>query len=247
MEGSVQPRKPRPALESRMSRSAPGLTKAISMLSGRLVDIDATTSQVTSLSQKNTLPNPKSLQTLKANTKKKRRLSPCSKEQELFTAGSPLINKKTISNGKSKRFKTSSQSTKFSKTFAPVSTTSARACPGFWSKSKQEQSKKLWWPTKIDWHVSGSNSSNGSSLKQEHLSSFSTLRFLHPTKNSLKTSWRSSTYSLAGSTEKEDTTKLSKKEKTERGKAYQGKSNDEKKNLKVCCCLLFDLDYTGKQ
>ena len=76
----------------------------------------------------------------KTTTTKRKRL-------ERSTAESHLPNKKTTSSAKSKQCAKSSRSTKSTKTLAPVSTTGAKASRGFWNTSKQEWSKKLWWPT----------------------------------------------------------------------------------------------------
>jgi hypothetical protein len=126
--------------------------------------------------------------------------------KETSTVVSLLQNRNTLSN-KFKRCKTTSPTTKYSQTSVPVSTTSVKVSRGFWNKSKADISKKLWLPTKIDWRASVSNS--GSSSVLGHASSFSTLTYSHPTSKSLKTSWRSSTFSLVGSTEKESINVLS--------------------------------------
>ena len=141
-------------------------------------------------------------------------------------------NKKTTFSGKSNPYKRRTRTTKSSKTSAQASNSKDQRLRGFWSKCKEEQSKKLWWPTKTDWHASQRTLLNGSLNKPAPLSSFKITQSFHPNRNSLKTSWRSSTYSLAGSTEKENTAQLSKREKQDRKNAYKNKSHAEKKMLK---------------
>ena len=101
-----------------------------------------------------------------------------------------------------------------------VSSIRGKACRGFWSVSKQANSAKLWLPTKIGSPGSAQSSSSGYSTKREHLSSFSIATSYHTQRNLHKTSWRSSTYSLAGSMEKEGTS-LSMKQRMERHAAYK--------------------------
>jgi transposase len=152
--------------------------------------------------------------------------------QEHSTAECLLRSKKMTFTDKSKPSKNSTLGTKSSVTSVVDSITNGKDSRGFWSKSKQEQSKRLWWPTKIDWQDSERNSSSGSSDKRAHLSSFSIKHYSHPQKKSLKTSWLSSTFSLAGSTEKEDTTRLSQPEKNKRSKMYKNLDPTQKKEMK---------------
>ena len=95
------------------------------------------------------------------------------------TVESRLENKKMISNVRSKRCKKHIHRTKSSKTLRQGLTTKGKASRGFWSKSKQDISKKLWWPTKTDWRASASNSSSGLLNLEGRLSSFSVKTKLH--------------------------------------------------------------------
>ena len=95
-----------------------------------------------------------------------------------------------------------------------------------------EISKRLWWPTKTDWRGSEQSSSSGLRIEQAHASSMKIITVLLPNRSLLQTSWQSSTYSLAGRMEKEDTGKLTSAEKKKRSVAYKGISPEEKKFLK---------------
>ena len=186
--------------------------KDISTFSVHMEDIDDTTFHHTNHSP--------------AISKKKRSRSPSTQE-------SHHGNKKTTCNGKKQVCKPNIQQQKFSKTSHRASTTSAKVYNGFWTKFTKEKSKRLWWPTKIDLHDSELNLSNGLSIEREHVSSLQTVRVKDPTRSSLKTSWQSFTYSLAGRMVKEDTKALSKAEKNKRSKLYKDKAPQEKAILKA--------------
>ena len=149
---------------------------------------------------------------------------PRKRQREQCTAESPQINKQTTCNAKLKRWKRASQDTKSSQTSHLASITKEKASRGFWSERKAELSKKLWWPTGTASHVSELSRScvvrtPGSSFLTRQLNKT-------PTRSWLKISLQSSTYSLAGSTEREGTNGLTKAQKQERSQLY--KSLDKK-------------------
>ena len=76
--------------------------------------------------------------------------------------------------------------------------TAGKGTRGFWSLSKAEQSKKLWLPTNICLPALRPKSSSGSSIQLVADSSFRAAITNASNKNSVKTSWQSSEYSLAG-------------------------------------------------
>ena len=96
-----------------------------------------------------------------------------------------------------------------------------------------EISKKLWWPTKTEWRGSEQSSSSGLRLERAHALSLKITTVLLPNRSLLQTSWQSSTYSLTGRMEKEDTGKLSKKDKASRRELKKGKSKEEQTVLKA--------------
>ena len=153
-------------------------------------------------------------------------------------------NKKMILSGKCKRSKLSIPRIKSSRACVSDSNTTERVSRGFWSKGKQEHSKRLWWPIKTDWHASRPKSSNGSSRVQAPLSAFSLMSNCHPNKSLLRTSWQSYTYSLAGSTGKESTPPLTNKEKKQRKLLYQNLSPIEKQKIRTQLNLERDPKFT---
>ena len=76
--------------------------------------------------------------------------------------------------------------------------TSGKGTRGFWSLSKAEQSKRLWLPTRIRLPALRPKSSSGSSIQLVADSSFRAAITNARNKNSVRTSWQSSTYSIAG-------------------------------------------------
>ena len=182
----------------------------------------------------------------------------CSKRKVPSTVEFPHTSNVTTYSARLVPCKKRTRVTKSTKTSAQASNTNVKVSRGFWSTSKMDISKKLWLPIKIDWRGSGSSSSNGSSLERGHISSFSTIRYYHPIRNSPATLWPSSTFSVAGSMEEEDTNGLSRTERLQRAKMYKGKSTEEKKALKekfdsekgpatMTRCRLAKLDLTPLQ
>ena len=145
---------------------------------------------------------------------------------------SHLGSRKTTFSARSTSYRTSSQTILCSVTSAVASSTNARGSRGFWNKSKEDWSTKLWLPTKTDSLDSAPNSLNGFSNVPVHGSSFSIKRHSHPQKKSLRTSWQSYTYSLAGSTAKEDTMALGPGTRRDRSAAYKGLNADQRKHRK---------------
>ena len=149
------------------------------------------------------------------------------------------------------------QSTRMSR---PASTTRGKASRGFWGTCKMEWSTKLWWPTAIALPASGSSSSSGSSSGLVRASSF----LIRETKasggvarSSQKIFSRLSTYSLAGQTEKEGTSGLTKAEKAARSEAYKDLSAADRARKKseldanlvprVTRCRLIKLEPSSRQ
>ena len=152
------------------------------------------------------------------------------------TVESVRASKKTTSSAKSKLYKRNTQRTPSTKTSRPASTSKGvKAYRGFWSPLKAALSAKSWLPTETALLASELTSSSGCSRKRAHTSSFcTTRRTLALSRNSLKTSWPSSTSSLVGRTEKEDTSvPLTRSQRTKRAKLYAAAANeDARKALK---------------
>ena len=151
------------------------------------------------------------------SSRKRKRSLP--KQQSIVVCRHP--SKNMIFSAKSTRCRTYIQSTDSIKISRPGSTTKGKVSRGFWSMSKAEKSKQLWLPTETGSRASEWNSLNGLSKKQGLLSSFKTAEWFHPSRNSLKTSWLSSTHSLVGSTVAEGTKALNKAERMERSALYK--------------------------
>jgi hypothetical protein len=79
---------------------------------------------------------------------------------------------------------------------------------------------------------SAPSSLNGFLNEPVHGSSFSIKRYDHPQKKSLRTLWQSYTYSLVGSTAREDTMALSLAARRERSAAYRGLDADQRTQKK---------------
>ena len=153
-----------------------------------------------------------------------------SSPMEASTAGSHPGSRKRTSSAKSTPYRTSSQTIPCSMTSAADSSTSVMGSRGFWNRSKEDWSTKLWLPTRIDSPDSAPSSLNG--VSNEYFSSFSIKRHSHPQKKSLKTLWQSYTYSLVGSMAKEDTLALRLAARRERSVAYKGLDADQRKQRK---------------
>jgi len=65
------------------------------------------------------------------------------------TVGSALTSKRTISSVKSSRSTKRTRTTRSSRTSGQASTSSERDCYGWWTKSCEELSRRLWFPTEI--------------------------------------------------------------------------------------------------
>lgn len=121
------------------------------------------------------------------------------------TAGSARPSKRTTSSGKSNRPKKRTRTTPSSRTSARASTSKEKDCYGWWNKSCEEMSKRLWFPTRTDFAGSHSNSSNGF-VESTTRHSWSRIKKYAPrNRNFPKTSWPSSTSSRVGTTACDDT------------------------------------------
>jgi len=134
------------------------------------------------------------------------------KESENVThiAVSARQNKRTILSDKSNRSNKRTRNTKSSRTSGPASTLSARDSYGWWTKSCEDLSKKLWSPTEIDCAVLPTSSSSGFVRSTEPLSWSRIESYAPQSKSSQRISWPLYMSSRAGTTESEDTQKTPK-------------------------------------
>ena len=141
----------------------------------------------------------KNLSTTKEKTAKKRR-SP--KRRNTSIVVSRQINKKRISNVKSSISQKNTQNIKSSKKSQVELTLKGRVSKGFWTKSHTELSQKLWLPTETGYVGSHGNTSNGclTDIESVSWSTAKKIRQLPQNKNSQKTCFQSSMYSLRGTT-----------------------------------------------
>ena len=116
------------------------------------------------------------------------------------TVESHRPNKRTTLRGRSCPSKKRIQTTRSSQTSVPVSTSSAKASYGWWTRSCKEESSRLWSPTEIDCAGSPSSSSNGCVTDMTPLSWSRTKKYVPHNKSSQKTSWQSFMSSPAGIT-----------------------------------------------
>ena len=129
-------------------------------------------------------------------------------ENVMSTAVSARQNKRTISSDKSNPSNKRTRSTKSSRTLGPASTLSVRDSYGWWTKSCEDVSKKLWSPTVIDCAALHTNSSTGFVRSTEPLSWSRIESFAPRSKNSQRISWPLYMSSHAETTESEDTPKM---------------------------------------
>jgi len=128
-------------------------------------------------------------------------------ENIMSTAVSARQNKRTILSDKSNPSNKRTRSTKSSRTSGLASTLSVRDSYGWWTKSCEDLSKKLWSPTEIDCAALHTNSSNGFVRSTEPLSWSRIESYAPQSKSSQRISWPSYTSSRADTTESEDTPK----------------------------------------
>lgn len=129
------------------------------------------------------------------------------KENDTPIAVSARQNKRTISSDKSNRSNKRTRNTKSSRTSGRASTSKEKDCYGWWTKSCEDMSKKLWCPTKTGCADLLSNSSNGYVTNIKQLSWSKIKKYVPQNKNSPKILWQSYTSSHADTMECDDTPK----------------------------------------
>ena len=152
-------------------------------------------------------------------------------EKNISMLESPPINKRATSSVKSNTSKNRTPNTPSSKKSPAGSTSKGKFSIGFWKKATTEWSKKLWFPTEIDCVESHSITSCGCLNYTESISWSSEKRVTTRKKNCLKTSFPSSTFSLAGTTIKGGELERMKHQKILQ-KTLQSRENQTHKRLK---------------
>lgn len=185
------------------------------------------------------IPNPSSTSPLPKTkrTYKKRKLkapveaemSVAKKAKKSSTVESRHQNRKTTYKDRLVNCKPCTRNIELLKISGQGSTSNEKAYRGFWNSALQEKSKNVWLPTGIVCVDSDTNSYSGCSQSTEFISSFKTKLLTAFNRNSLKTSWPSSTYSPVGLTDQEDTKRPSKAYFMERMKEWKEMKYTEKK------------------
>lgn len=146
-----------------------------------------------------TSPNSREINLEKQNSKAKQKR----KESTQSTAESLLPNKQKTSDDKSRISRHPTLGFRYFLTRDRGSTSSGKASKGFFVKSCADVSERLWYPTETAYAELLSTSSNGYVTSTKLNSWFTTKIRKDPTrKNSWRTSWPSSTFSVPGSMEK---------------------------------------------
>ena len=128
-------------------------------------------------------------------------------ENDTPTAVSARQNNRTILSDKCNRSNKRTRTTKSSRTSGPASTLKGKDCYGWWTKSCEEMSKKLWCPTKIDCADLPMNWSNGYVTSTKRLSWSKIKKYSPQSASSPKILWHSYTSSRADTMECDDTPK----------------------------------------
>ena len=141
-----------------------------------------------------------------------------SSNQQLVENRMPIVesappNKKRTSRGRNNQCNKRTRTTKLSQISARASTSKEKVCYGWWTKSCEEMSKKLWCPTATDCADLPSNSSNTYATEVVPNSWSKIKRYVPLNKSSQKTLWQSYTSSRAATMECEDTPNTTKCQK----------------------------------
>ena len=133
-------------------------------------------------------------------TRQQQRLRRQESENDTSTVVSARASKRTTSNAKNKPPKKRTRTTKLSQTSDQASILKGRDCYGWWTKSCEETSKKLWFPTETDFADLPSTSSSGCVTETAPISWSKIKKYTPRNQSSQKTLWQLYTSSRVGTT-----------------------------------------------